>query len=167
MSNFSFKCSNCDKTHEGVPSFNLEVPIYYYSIPEEQRDERMKLTSETCILDNEHFFAKGIIEIPIKDKKEGITFCVWVSLSESNFKLFQESLNSKEASNYPQMFGWFSSNVDTFGDCINLKTNMVFRDNHLRPLIDIEPTNHPLSVACNNGFSQENAQKLIEYYLHK
>ena len=100
MSSFTFKCSKCDKVHEGIPSFNLKAPVYYYSIPSEERESRTKLTSDTCIIDNEYFFAKGFLIIPVLNLDEPLSFTPWVSLSESNFNKFQESLDIEDASKY-------------------------------------------------------------------
>ena len=167
MSSFTFKCSKCDQIHEGIPSFNLEAPVYYYSIPSEEREFRTKLTSDTCVIDDEYFFAKGFLIIPVLGLDESLSFTPWVSLSESNFAKFQEFLDIEDASKYGSMFGWFSSQIEGFGDFVNLKTNLILQDNNHRPDIDIEPTSHPLSLAYHNGISKEKLIELVEIYLHK
>ncbi len=167
MRTFSFKCSQCNKIHEGIPSFNLEAPLYYYAIPENERDERTSLTSETCIIDEEDFFAKGFLEIPVLGLEESLTFTPWVSLSKSNFLKFKESLGVEDAAQYGEMFGWFSSQIDIFGDCKNLKTNLILQNNNHRPNIEIEPTSHPLSIASHQGIHIKKLIEIVEYYLHK
>jgi len=64
------------------------------------------------------------------------------------------------------MFGWFSSDIYGFGDCINLKTNLVFQDNNNRPIIDFEPTDHPLSIAARKGISKDKMIEIVEYCIH-
>jgi hypothetical protein len=168
MSNqFSFKCTKCDEIHSGIPSFSFDAPQYFYGISEEEREKRVFLTSDTCVIDEEYFFAKGFLEIPVLNLGETLSFTTWVSLSESNFMIFQESLDEKDASKYGSMFGWFSSNIDIFGECLNLKTNLVLQNNNYKPIIDIEPTEHPLSLAIQNGISKEKLIEIVEYYLHK
>jgi hypothetical protein len=168
MSNsFAFKCSKCDKIHTGIPSFDFEAPAYYYDIPENELEKRVFLTSDTCVIDDEYFFAKGFLEVPITGIDETLSFTPWVSLSESNFLKFQESLSEVDAAKYGSMFGWFSSNIDLFGDCLQQKTNIILQNNNYRPNIDIELTEHPLSKAVHFGISKEKLIEIVENYLHK
>eukprot|EP01032_Pedospumella_encystans_P000312 gene312-350_t len=62
---FEFKCSACGMWHEGMPSFGNDMPLYCYYIPVEERSTRCQLTQDTCIVDDEHFFVQGCIEIPV------------------------------------------------------------------------------------------------------
>jgi hypothetical protein len=167
MTPFSFRCSKCDKLHEGIPSFSFEAPMYYYDVPEEQRATRTLLTSDTCVIDDQFFFAKGYLEIPVQGLDEPLTFTPWVSLSQTNFGLFETSLAEPDAAKYGQMFGWFSSQIDGFGDCRSLKTDLILQDNNYRPLIEIEPTEHPLSVAHHQGISHQRLIQIVETYLHR
>jgi len=163
---FSFQCSKCNEIHEGVPSFSFDAPALYYDIPETDRENRTFLTSDACVIDNEYFFAKGFLELPVDGLEETLTFTPWVSLSEDNFFKFQESLDIADALQYEPMFGWFCNNIDGFGDCEGLKTNLIFQNNN-RPYINIERSEHPLSSAYHDGISQELMIVVIEDYLHR
>lgn len=164
---FSFQCSKCNVLHEGVPSFSFDAPELYYDIPEGERDNRVFLTSDSCVIDDEYYFAKGVLELSVDGLNETLTFTAWVSLSESNFHKFQESLEVENASEYEPMFGWFCTQIDEFSDCDGLKTSLVFQDNNYRPHINIEESEHPLSVAYHNSISQEQLIKIVELYLHR
>ncbi len=163
---FSFKCSKCDKIHEGIPSFNFAAPLHYYAINKEERSERTFLTSDTCVIDDDAFYGKGFFEIPINGLEEVLSFSAWVSLSEANFLIFQDLWEISDASLQKPMFGWFSSDIYGFGDCINLKTNLVFQDNNNRPIIDFEPTDHPLSIAVRKGVSKDKMIEIVEHCIH-
>jgi hypothetical protein len=65
-------------------AFGAEAPLYYYFIPEAERSARCKLTTNTCIVDGEHFFVRGSLEIPVHDADEPFIWGVWVSLSPRN-----------------------------------------------------------------------------------
>lgn len=166
MELFSFICSQCDKVHEGIPSFDLNAPVYYYYIPIEEREARAQLTSDTCEIDGEHFFAKGFLEIPIHGLEETLSFTPWVSLSDVNFKKFQESRKVANASEFGSMTGWFSSIIEPFEDCLKVKAKLILQDNNYRPDIVLEPTELPLSQAVQHGLSQQQLVEIVEYYLH-
>jgi hypothetical protein len=40
---FRFKCTSCGGWHEGMPTFGPAAPLYFYSIPAEERDRRCVL----------------------------------------------------------------------------------------------------------------------------
>ena len=67
---FRFKCSSCDEWHEGMPAFAAAAPHYFYSIPPEERDARCDLTPDTCIVDDEFFFVRGSLDIPVAGADE-------------------------------------------------------------------------------------------------
>jgi len=164
---FSFQCSKCNEIHQGVPSFSFDAPALYYDIPEQERESRVFLTTDSCVIDDEYYFAKGLLELSVFGLEETLTFTPWVSLSESNFSQFQDSLEVENASEYGPMFGWFCSQIDEFTDCEGLKTSLVFQDKNYRPKIDIEESDHPLSVAYHNSISQTLLIKIVEGYLHR
>lgn len=167
QSSFSFRCGRCNEVHQGVPSFNIGAPLHYYAIDKNERESRTVLTSDTCIIDGYAFYAKGFLEIPVKGIDETLSFSAWVSLSAENFPKFDELWEVENASSNSPMFGWFSSDIFGFGDCINLKSNLIFQDNGWRPTIDLEPTQHPLSIACYEGIPEEKLVDIVSHYLHE
>lgn len=52
------------------------------------------------------------------------------------------------------MFGWLSTELPIYPDTINLKTNVHMRAVGIRPLIELEPTNHPLAMEQRNGITR-------------
>ena len=64
---FGYVCHRCGQYHEGMPSFGWDHPIEYLMIPKEERAERTVLTEDTCIIDDEWFFVRGCVEIPVHD----------------------------------------------------------------------------------------------------
>jgi hypothetical protein len=144
-----------------MPTFGAIAPYYYYSIPHEERDARCDLTSDTCIVDDEFFFVRGCLEIPVADADDPFTWGVWVSLSRTNFLEYMENFDSPGRTSLGPYFGWLSANLPGYPDTENLKTNLHPRALGLRPFIELEHTDHPLAVEQRDGISQ---QRLGEIY---
>ena len=83
-----FQCKSCGQWREGMPNFSANAPLFYYGIPEDEREARCQLGTDTCIVDGEHFFVRGCLEIPVHGGPEPFVWGVWVSLSEVNFDRF-------------------------------------------------------------------------------
>ena len=67
----SYKCSTCDEIHEGLPfSYSVGPPDLYNQIPDDEREARVDMTSDQCVIDEKHFFVLGRIELPVIDADE-------------------------------------------------------------------------------------------------
>ena len=167
ISTFEFKCSCCDEIHKGIPSLGSTAPNFYYSIPEDELEKRTFLTSDTCVIDDEHFFVRGCLEMTVIGIDEIFSFGAWVSLSKENFEKFEDLYEESNRDKNDPMFGWFSSWVWPFYETEeNIKTRIHLRNNGIRPFIELEPSEHPLSVAQQNGITAEQVIEMYEYYVH-
>lgn len=164
---FRFKCATCDEWHEGMPTFGAEAPLYYYSVPPEEREERCELSSDTCIVDGEFFFVRGCIEIPVADADEPFAWGVWVSIKRSNFFEYMDKFESPDRAALGPYFGWLSANFRVYPDSENLKTNLHLREPGLRPLIELEPTNHPLAVEQRVGITKKRLGEIYSAYMEQ
>ena len=162
---FRFKCTCCGEWHEGMPGFSADAPLYFYSIPADQRDDRCLLDADTCIVDHAHYFARGCLEIPVHGETEPFVWGVWVSLSKSNFEIFRTSLDLATRAHLGPFFGWLSAELALYPSTENLKTRLHLRDG-IRPAIELEPTDHPLAVEQRNGMSVDRVAEIYAHYEH-
>ena len=160
---FRFKCTACDQWHEGMPTCGADAPLYFYSIPAEERDRRCVLDTDTCVVDQEYFFVRGCLEIPVHGEAEPFVWGVWVSLSKNHFDQFIACFEASRRSHIGPFFGWLSAEFPFYPSVEKLKTLAHLRDNGLRPYIEVEPTDHPLAVEQRNGID---ADKVVEFYAH-
>lgn len=163
---FRFKCAVCDEWHEGMPSFGAIAPLYYYYIPEAEREARCQLSSDTCIIDERDFFVRGCIELPVEGTEEPFIWGVWVSLSKEHFAEFEAHFECDSRVLQGPYFGWLSAAIATYPDTENLKTMVHMRDNGQRPYIELEPTEHPLAVEQRNGISRDRVAEIYAAYMH-
>jgi hypothetical protein len=142
------------------------APLYYYSIPEAQRTNRCRLDSDTCVVDEEFFFVRGCLEVPILGESEPFIWGVWVSLSRKNFDTFLRLFNEEHRSHDGPFFGWLSASLEGYPETENLKTMVHLRNRGQRPFIELEPTQHPLAVEQRSGITAERVGEILSAYLH-
>jgi len=139
-------------------------PDPWWDIPEDERDRRGALTGDTCIIDDEEFFIRGVIEIPVHGHADPFGFGVWVSQKKENFYTYLKSFDSAEIGPF---FGWLCTRVWYYEeDSTHLKSMAHFRAGNMRPTIELEPTDHPLAVDQRNGISQERAWEIVHFYMN-
>ncbi len=143
------------------------APLYYYSIPELERPDRCRLDADTCVVDEEFFFVRGCLEIPIIGETDPFIWGVWVSLSRKNFETFLRLFNEEHRSREGPFFGWLFASFRGYPEAESLKTMVHLRDHGQRPFIELEPTQHPLAVEQRSGITVERVGEILSAYLHE
>ena len=157
-----YSCSVCGGIHDDIPHLGSDRPDMWWGIPEPERDRRIKLTSDTCIIDKEEFFIRGVIEIPVHDVPEPFGFGVWVSQKRENFHKYLEFPDTDRIGPF---FGWLCTRIDYYpAETRFLKTMAYFRCGNLRPSILVEPTDHPLAVDQREGITLDKAWEIVHHY---
>lgn len=152
--------------HEGMPTFGAAAPVSYYAIPEAERAQRTSLGSDECVIDKEHFFVRGCIEIHVHGQDAPFVWGVWVSLSRDNFIEWLRAYDLAERSHIGPFFGWLNAWLKPYPDTMNLKTMVHLRDHGTRPFIELEPTDHPLAVEQRIGIDEQRVAAIYEMMMH-
>jgi hypothetical protein len=143
---FEFRCETCGEIHQGMPGFGADAPLSYYAIPETERTTRCELGSDDCVIDKSSFFVRGCLEIPVHRAAEPLVWGVWVSLSGQSFRTWVEVFGREHRSTAGPFFGWLNAWLKPYPDTTNLKTRLHLRDRGVRPLVELEPTDHPIAL---------------------
>ena len=158
-----YKCSCCGQVYEEVPlSFGGDFPDYYFSVPPEERNERIELQPSLCVVDKEHFFHRGRLTIPIIDHTENLIFNVWTSISEDNFGIRIDFWEDPKRLDQERYFGWLQTIVPTYGDTLNIKTFAIEQAVGLIPEIKVIEENHPLKFDQDNGITYKKTLEIVD-----
>jgi len=157
-----YTCPVCHRQHEDLPHIGSDRPVHFWDVAEEERERRIKLTSDTCEIDEKYFFIRGVIEIPVFDYPQGFGFGVWVSHKEENYRAYLERPDSADIGPF---FGWLCTRISYYDrDTELLKTMAHYRGAGLRPSIVLEPCEHPLAIDQQNGISLGKALEIVHFY---
>ena len=162
-----FNCTTCGQYHNELPmTLGSPAPALWYSITESERAERAELSSDQCIIDGQQFFILGQISIPIHNSIYPFTWLVWVSLSEENFNRASELWNVEGRESESAYFGWLQTALPYQPSTLSLKAQVKTQAIGERPLIEIEPSDHPLSLEHRHGITLQRVQQIAEAALH-
>jgi hypothetical protein len=166
MSAPGYQCRCCGEWHDELPfAYHAMQPDYWS--PELADDDGSWLADEVCVIGDEHFFVRGLIRLPVTDADDDFDWGVWVSLSRDNFARMTEVWDLEGRESEPPMFGWLSVELPAYGpSTLNLKTMVHTQPVGVRPLIELEPTDHPLAVEQRDGITVARVQALAEQLLH-
>jgi len=165
-----YKCSGCGQVHEGIPHVVCKAPCYYDGASPEDREKNFKLTSDTCVMkegDDTHYFVRAAMLMPIRGTDVQFGWGIWVSLSEKNFNRYLALRTDEEIAAEPAYFGWFANNIgEDYPDATRLKCRVDLQPGNKRPLVTLEPTEHPLSREQREGMSVEQVAKILSSLEH-
>ena len=157
----SYQCGICGETHDGLPDIGFKWPDPYFGVPEAERDSRIRGTVDTCVIDDEDYFIRGVILIPVHEEDGAFGIGVWVSQKRENFEQYLANFDSADIGPF---FGWLSNRIPFYEpETWALKTMARFQGNNQRPLIDVEPSDHPLYVDYSEGISLDRAWQYIHW----
>ena len=158
----AWTCRCCGKQFNTLPlDFACEAPDHWAQMPESERGARSRIDSDLCVIEDETFFVRGCLEIPIVNLNNHFTWGVWVSVSRQSFERVLELWNAPVVENEPPKFGWLCNKISLYPSTINLKTNLHLRAGNARPLIELEPTDHPLAVEQRQGISLGRVEQIV------
>jgi hypothetical protein len=162
-----FECRTCGETHDGPPpAVGFPVPDPLLAVPEEDRARRALLSSDQCVIDDEHYFVLGCLEIPVQGGTDPFVWMVWTSLSRASFRRASDLWTTEGRESEPPYFGWLSSRIPGYPDTTNLKCLVHTRPVGERPFVELEPTDHPLAVDQRRGIPRDRLNALVERALH-
>jgi hypothetical protein len=110
----SWTCPTCGERHDELPAATAHAPLVWDQASPWERADDFDLTSDTCIWKGEHYFIRGVLELPLTDREGVFSFGVWTSLSRESFARYLptfEAENEADRVELPPMFGWFSNSL--------------------------------------------------------
>ena len=88
-----------------------------------------------------------------------------MSLSKKNFDRYVETYEKPDTTD--EYFGWLCNYLPYYENTFALKTQVHLREGKVRPYIELEKSEHPLSMDYHNGISIERAQGIAEVAMHR
>jgi len=152
----------CNHANDGDYCFGPNEPQHLGAIPLNERSGRVLMDEDLCIVDKSFFFIRGFIELPILGTSNKFSWLVWVSISEKTLNRASEVWETPGRESEPPYFGWLNTALPYSPSTVELKTNIHTQPVGIRPLIEVEPTNHPLSLEQRQGISRERAEQLAK-----
>jgi len=163
----SYACRRCGERHRGLPmSYGTDAPDYWD--PSLAGDKSSTLGQEQCVIKDEHFFVRGRLVIPVTDAAGSeFDWGVWVSLSRESFTRALSLWTTPGREREQPYFGWMSTELPLYEpSTLSLGTRVHTQAVGQRPLVELEPTDHPLAVEQRTGITLARVQEIAETLMH-
>jgi hypothetical protein len=163
----SFLCTVCGEPHETLPlSYSVKAPLATAAIPPEEREQRIVLTLEQCVIDNRDFYLRGRIPVPVEGLTEPFIWGVWAEISPKNFIRTQELWTAEGREEEPPFPAWLDTQILPYGNTHNLEVRVHTQHVGRRPHFEIADEDHPLAIEQRHGITLARVQQIAEYIFH-
>jgi hypothetical protein len=165
--NKEWTCNGCGLSHKGVLDLAFTRPEQWRDSEEYEPNSKVGsprhvLSEDFCILDDEHFFVRSVLELPLVGASGArFGYGVWTTLSRKNFDIYVSNFDSGCSSDLGPWFGWFSNRLKGYPETLNLKCQIYPQADRQRPLIELEPSDHPLAIEQRDGITFERYSELL------
>ena len=173
LADLRWKCGSCDEWHTGpCLDFSDDSPAYWSKendkanrlaslLPSWGKRRKTFLNEDYCAIDDNDFFVRGIIHLPIIGTAETFRWCVWGSLSRANFETLQKMDGDPKRTELPAMFSWLSTQLSEYPDTINLKMFAHVQKPDWRPHFELDVCDHPLAQEYHKGITPERVKEIM------
>lgn len=162
-----FTCRACGQFHDELPlRFGPPAPALWYTIPEDEREERCLLSSDQCVVDRQRFFMVGNLELPIVGSTEKFSWDAWVELNQADFERACDLWDAPGRESEPPYSGTLATLLPDYPETVNLNVSIQTRPVGLRPFIEVRTLDHPLAAEQRQGITLDRVQRFSEIILH-
>ena len=165
-----FTCATCGAEHDiDEISFGTDAPVQWDLLSDYERS-RSLLAGEQCEIgshEGRSFYIRACLEVPIRGTGRTFTWGVWCSLSEPSYLEISEHWDDPARSSLGPHFGWLCTKIPGYPDTVFLKTMVHQRDVGVRPLVELEATDHPLAVDQRDGIEEDRLKDIVIGLLHE
>jgi len=174
LADLRWKCGSCEEWHQGpCLDFSYDAPDYWLDKHEKtnrtagllpasvRRRRKTFLDEDYCAIENENFFVRGIIAVPIIGTAETFRWGVWGSLSRKNFETLVKMDGNAKRTELPSMFSWLSSQIPEYSDTLSLKMQAHIREDDQRPMFELDESKHPLAEEYHHGVTPERLKDIM------
>jgi hypothetical protein len=165
----SWHCSTCGETHGDFPlSFAADFPDNYANLGDADRAARTIIGSDQCVIDEEQFYLRGCLEIPIQGSDEIFMWGLWALLKPADYAGISDSWEEEgRDQKHGPYKGRLANSLKSYPvDTFNLRLTIKLRSVGERPLFFIDESDHPLAVAQRQGMTRRQVKDLVSSLLH-
>jgi hypothetical protein len=163
----NWKCHTCGIEHDDLPTCFGALAPCHEMVPADEFASRVILSEDQCVVDEEYFFIRGHLNVPILGHDKPFAFSVWVAISDESFaQIGQRWEHPQRAGDRPYR-GELYSELSPYESTRGLKVAVRSQPPGIVPFVVLEPCGHELAVDQQCGITVERWQEMVHQLLHQ
>src|SRR5262245_37468837 len=118
----AWTCRCCGKQFDKLSfAYASAAPDAWRAVPEEEQGDRGTIWTDTCVIDQQQFFVRGRILIPVIGHKEPFIWGLWASLSQESFARYGQLWDVEKREHEPLLPGSLANHIPVYPETLGLK----------------------------------------------
>ena len=159
----SYSCNICGKIHSGLPMDMAYVnPADYFMIPPNERAERIRKDEDVCVIDNDSFYIRGVLPIPVIDSNNDFRWGTWVKVEECDFKTYMRYWEASASQELPILKGYLSGGLKPYPESDMMQVDIHLQSDNQRPIFRVPSSEAPLAIDQQKGITMKQVHTFVE-----
>jgi len=162
-----FLCRTCRQFHPDPPMhYGIAAPADWYEVPVAERARRCRLSGDRCAIDGARFYLLGNLEVPVRGVRERFSWDVWVELGAADFAAAAADWDRPGRVGEAPYRGRLATALPGYPDTTGLEVRVLARTVGRRPLLSLDPADHPLAADQRDGMTRDRVREIAERLIH-
>lgn len=149
-----FKCGYCDEWHDELPlDIAFKLPVSCFSVPGNEREERIWESKYFTKIDANKFFIRGLIYIPVNDHDEDFCWGCWASVTKEVYEFIWD--NWELDTSGKSFKGILDIDIATYEDCKELEVVIHLHGEEEQPTFTISNALSKLGSEQEKGITTD------------
>jgi hypothetical protein len=161
-----FVCSVCGEHHqERLLDIRLGLPHAIHLLDAVSRTRRAWLADDFAVLDDERFFVRGLLELPIAELDDRFAYGSWVEVSMPDFQELMRHWHDE--AQFAPVGCAVANELEPYRDTVGLRAMLCATAPDRLPAIVLDAGPHELVDAQRRGISPGRSDELAAVVLHR
>ncbi|HEY8407408.1 MAG TPA: DUF2199 domain-containing protein [Gaiellaceae bacterium] len=161
-----FVCSVCGEHHDQrLLDVRLALPHAIHLLDVDARTRRAWLADDFAVLDDERFFVRGLLELPIPGIDDRFAYGSWVEVSMQDFQELMRHWHDDEQ--FDAVECAIANELEPYRDTLGLYATLRATAPDKLPAIELADAAHDLVDAQRRGISVGRSDELAAVVLHR
>jgi len=161
-----FVCSVCGEHHdERLLDIRLGLPQDIHVLGDAARARRAWLADDFAVLDDERFFVRGLLELPIPGLDDRFAYGTWVEVSMADFQELLRHWHDEEQ--FAAVGCMLANELEPYRNTSGLQATLRATAPDRLPVVELADAEHELVHAQRAGISVHRSDELAAVVLHR
>ena len=160
-----FVCSVCGEFHaERMLDIRLSLPDPIFALDDEERRARAWLADDFAVLDEDRFFVRGLLELPILELGSRFGYGTWVEVGGDEFRQLLE--HWQDPDQFAPVKGTVANELAPYVGTEGLPATLSPVSVDTLPSVTLDDAAHPLVADQQAGITADRSDELAATVRH-